>query len=241
MNKLYHFYCLSFNNPIRTTAMREKFATLGEYHSSIYEGVHPTNQRISEKKGSDSEKRVWSCMWGHLDMINDFYYNSSAQFGIFCEDDILIHKDIIQLLPKILNDFTKMKLDVLLLGYLLPFTLDNNNNTNNSYFVDYNNSFKYNSVKYNYYTYPNDLWGTQMYVLSKSSAKHILDKYYVERGDNDDLPFSSDWTITKYGKRAMIYPMIAIEQCPTPSSSLTEQDKFHLKCHTTHFDEIIFI
>ena len=113
MNKLYHFYCLSFNNPIRTTAMREKFTRLGEYHSSIYEGVHPTNQRISERNGSDSEKRVWSCMWGHLDMINDFYYNSSAEFGIFCEDDILIHKDIIQLLPKILKDFTKMNLDVL--------------------------------------------------------------------------------------------------------------------------------
>lgn len=237
MNKLYHFYCLSFNNPIRTTAMREKFTRLGEYHSSIYEGVHPTNQRISERNGSDSEKRVWSCMWGHLDMINDFYYNSSAEFGIFCEDDILIHKDIIQLLPKILKDFTKMNLDVLLLGYLLPFRLDNN-----SYFVDYNKEFKYNSVKYNYYTYPSDLWGTQMYVLSKSSAKKMLDKFASDRGyEYDDLPFSSDWTITKYGKRAMIYPMLAIEQSPTSSSSLTEQEIFHLKCHNTHFDETIFI
>ena len=232
---MYQFYCLSYNNPIRHTNMREKFEKLGQPYS-LYEGVSINDERIMNNNSS----RVWSCMYGHLDMINNFY-NSSLTFGIFCEDDILIHKDLIQMLPKILDDYTELELDVLLLGYLLPYK----NLPDNSHFQK---QHVYNSI-YTYNHYPDYLWGAQMYVLSKKNAKKILDKYYIESGYanktilNAELtPFSADWTITKDGKRSLIYPPLAIENGDVGNGvELSSQDIFHKMCYTTHFDENLFI
>jgi GR25 family glycosyltransferase involved in LPS biosynthesis len=144
-------------------------------------------------------------MYGHINMIHDFYYNKDKLYGIFCEDDIVIHKDFKNKLIDIISNFKNLKLDVLLLGYLMIFNLSNNN------YIDYEN------ITTNYYKYPDDLWGTQMYMLSRDSAKAILDIYYdglsyIEMSLNKNLPpLSSDWTITKYGNRALYFPLLVIE------------------------------
>lgn len=52
----------------------------------------------------------YSMLSGHLNMIKDFYYNSLNEFGIFCEDDIFIHKNLINLLPDIIKDFNLLHL-----------------------------------------------------------------------------------------------------------------------------------
>ena len=53
---------------------------------NFYEGVDLfTDPRTKEFNISAS-----SCMYGHLDMIYKFYFNTNKKYGIFCEDDILI-------------------------------------------------------------------------------------------------------------------------------------------------------
>ena len=67
---------------------------------------------------------------------------------------------------------------------------------------------------YTYHDYPDDLAGTQMYVLSRKHAKYLLDKYYtgyVNKTfvDNRGEPFcSTGFIITREGNKALISPAI---------------------------------
>jgi len=206
------FYCLN-GRLDRREYIRETFNKL-DISCNFYEGVNkndPTIIKLVEKYHN-----CIYCMYGHLNMIYDFYYNTDKQFGIFCEDDIYIHKNFNKYLQNIIIDFDILKLDVLLLGYLtcfeikeefVDFQLKNDNVTSNINFP------------YNYHNFPEHLWGTQMYLLSRKQAKFLLDKYYdgiayIEQSEkNNNLPpLSADWTITKDGNRALLYPLLVIEK-----------------------------
>jgi GR25 family glycosyltransferase involved in LPS biosynthesis len=202
------FHCLNFKNEQRKISMEKRFLTL-DISCNFYEGCDLEQDiRIKEYKIGPS-----SCMYGHLDMIYQFYYQSNKPYGIFCEDDILIHKDFKKILPKIIQDFNYFKLDVLLLGYLITFSISEYYNE----FPLKNNIYTKTEVfPFNYHEFNNDIWGTQMYMISRENAKKILDKYYVgylEKTvkDSNLIPFSADWTITKDGNRALLYPLIVIE------------------------------
>jgi hypothetical protein len=90
----YKLYCLSYNNPERKMNMESRFQKLNLPYV-IYDGV--SDSRIQDTP----YKIVWSCMYGHLDMIKMFYEDDSTTFGIFCEDDIYIHKDFSEIMPNI--------------------------------------------------------------------------------------------------------------------------------------------
>lgn len=203
-----YFHCLNFNNEERKQSMKERFEKL-DISCNFYEGCDlEKDDRIKEYKIGSS-----SCMYGHLDMIYQFYYHSNKTYGFFCEDDILIHKDLKKLLPKIIQGFENLKLDVLLLGYLITFPISEHYQefrfkNNISTFTE--------NFSFNYHEFNNDIWGTQMYMISRENAKKILDKYYVGYLEkivtNSSLtPFSADWTITKDGNRALLYPLLVIE------------------------------
>jgi GR25 family glycosyltransferase involved in LPS biosynthesis len=235
----YDIYCLSFKNPTRKSQMEYRFKQLN-ITCSFYDGVDSNDIRI---KNNNNNSIVWSYTLGHFDMLKNFYDNSEKEFGIFCEDDIYIHKDFNKLIPDIIQDFKLMELDVLLLGYLIPFKISseykgfelknkNKNNVNND-------------LKYVYHNYPNDLWGAQMYMLTKKHAKYLLDKYSLEYAirslnDNTLQPFSSDWTITKDGNRALIYPMLAVETADKISGHYG-QDTFHENCKIFNYDPNMYI
>ena len=103
----YDIYCLSFNNLRRMTAMENRFKQL-DIKCSFYDGVDSNDPRIFNNNGFGA----WSCMLGHIDMIKNFYENSEKEYGIFCEDDIFIHKDFNKLIPDIIEDFKLMELDI---------------------------------------------------------------------------------------------------------------------------------
>lgn len=221
----YQVYCLSFNNPERRENMIKRFNHVN-INCIFNSGVSMDDDRMAPGKGGNS------CMYGHLDMITDFY-NSDKEIGIFCEDDICIHKDLSIILPEVIEDFKIMSLDIILLGYLLPYKISNPNSICNT-------------TKYNYYNYDDELWGTQMYMLSKSYAKYIIDTYstnYAESSiiNTNLIPFSADWTITKDTlNRAIIYPMLALEDGKKIYNHEGQQN-FHDRCHNEHFDPNIFI
>jgi hypothetical protein len=227
----YDIYCLSFKNPKRKAQMEARFKQL-EIECIFSDGVDNDDPRIANNEGVG-----WSMMLGALDIIQQFY-NSDKEFGIFCEDDVYIHKEFKTRLPAVIEDFRLMDLDILLLGYLIPFEIK-------SYYQWFDLKSDCTDLKYVYHNYPNDLWGGQMILFSRTYAKTILDTYTIDyaikaRTDNTLPPFSGDHTITKNGNRAIIYPMLAVETADKISGHWG-QDTFHENCKKCNYNPDIYI
>jgi GR25 family glycosyltransferase involved in LPS biosynthesis len=234
-------YCLNYKNEERKNNMKRRFNSIN-LDCIFFNGVNFNDERIANYSNliDDATKRVWSCMYGHLDMINEFYYNTNKEFGIFCEDDIYLHKNLANYLPRICLDFSILELDVLLLGYLLQNKANNQNDCHLK-------NLPINGSPFTYYSFPDYVWGTQMYMLSRKQSKYLLDKYgnksnYAERSitDKSITPFSADWTLTKEGNRALINPIIVVEDNNTDYSN-DGQFNFHRNCFEVHFQENLFI
>lgn len=187
---------------------------------TIYRGVMDTDPRLNNA----NNKFAWSIAYGMLDMIQMFY-DSGEDYGCFCENDIAIHKDISTLFPQLTSDMKQRDLDILLIGYLNPN--------------------KCTETGINYRTYSDEQWGGQMFILSREKAKYFLDNYahgYAERTLTDStLPhFSGDWFLTKDGKRALVYPMLAVEFGYEGRYDSPHQ-WFHLKCTDANFNPDIHV
>lgn len=238
MNEI-EIYCLSFR-PERRQRMTDLFEKIGvSTIAHISHGVAHDDIRLTRA----NHHRAWSCMYGHLDMIADFYHNTNKPYGIFCEDDIAIHSRLAELLPSLLDDFKKAQLDILLLGYLSTFkpTLDTLGPCFERIDIEYTSGFGF-----HHYRHPSiEIWGTQMYMISRDYAKWVLDTFangYADCSvDNPQMtPFSADWIITKNGRRAMITPCVAVEiydyEKPYDHGA---QDNFHRLSYEFHFDSNI--
>lgn len=219
-------YVINFNDDIRKERMIQRFNTMN-IELKFTPPVYQIDSRIPLYADPKVEKRTWAIMLQHLDSIKDFYDNTNSSHCIVCEDDIMISKNFKNDLPNILQNFEHLKLDILLLGYLLPFKLNEN-----PYFKQ---------KSYQYYNYPDDLWGSQMYLISRAYAKFLLDKYTIEFALNNlDKPYSPDWVITKNGNKVMLYPMIAVEEGSTKTSHEGQND-FHKRCFEANYDSNLFI
>ena len=239
-------YCLNFNNPERKNNMIRRFESLN-LDCIFYDGVNKSDCRISQSI-DDHSKKIWSCMYGHLDMIHKFYYDTDKEYGIFCEDDIFIQKNFTENLPKIVSDFKELNLDVLLLGYLSAFRITGP--TGDFHMKEINKTDDvgmYAPSCLTYYSFPDYIWGTQMYMLSRSHSKYLLDTYYSEYAEqsitnNNMIPFSADHILTKNGNRALITPIVAIEDNSTfYDASWGGQLNFHNNCFNLHYEENMFI
>jgi len=231
----YQFYCLSNNNPKRSKIMKKRFNKL-DLSCIFYTGVNFEDIRIKNLEIDEATKHVWSNMYGHLDMINEFYQSSSKEFGVFCEDNIYLHKDLKEVLKKILFDFKILNLDILLLSYFVPFQI-----TKDMSKFPLKCSINPSS-DYKYHDYPDDVWGAQMYILSKTQAKNILDKYYFDYAEktinNKNMNiFSVDKTITKEGNKALISPILAVKDNKTKYKDI-EQRNFYNNCFQAHFNSL---
>lgn len=122
------FYCLSYNNQNNLNTMKEKFKNLN-IQCKYYFGVSHNDIRIP-KYESKFNKRQLSITYGHLDIINDFYFNSNKNFAIICEDDIKLHKNFKEIITQIVSNPSIHNLDLLLLSYLLPYKFSDININN---------------------------------------------------------------------------------------------------------------
>jgi hypothetical protein len=228
------FYCVNFKDEERRSNMIKRFEILG-MELKFVEPVYITDPRldIESINSNIGTKRIWSIMLQHLDSIQDFYENTTNEYMILCEDDILLSKDMLINLPSILETFQELNLDVLLLGCLLNFKIDRQ-----MIYQDYNVMKE--TEKYTYYDFPYHVWGSQMYLIDRNHAKFLLDKYTIDYALADlNRPFNPDWTLTKDGKKCMIYPMIAIEEGVSKSDH-GGQNYFHLECFRVNYDENVY-
>jgi len=117
-------YVVNYKNDERRTRMEERLKTLG-FDYKFTDPVEVTDPRLTNTYGPVPEDpKVWAIMLQHLDSIRDFYENTTSKHCIVCEDDIYIKKNMRELLIDIIEKFTELNLDVLLLGYLMPYKIE---------------------------------------------------------------------------------------------------------------------
>ena len=101
---------------------------------------------------------------------------------------------------------------------------------------------------FKYYAYDSNpesaVWGTQMYMLHRDQAQFLVQKYangYSDAtlSDKSLVHFSADWTITKEGAKAIIYPLVAIESYETEYAD-AGQDACRKACHKLFYSEKVF-
>ena len=230
------FYVLSYKNEERKKALQNRFEKL-EIGVTFYDGVNFDDDRI---KNFNCHKKAWSYTYGHFDMINKFLTETGKEYGIFCEDDIYLHKDLKNNMNILIEDFNTMNLDLLLLGYISTFKIYDS-------YMHYHHKHNFAEERpHTYHNYPTELWGAQMYMISRKHAQKLIDTYYngyAEKSLDPDSglkPFCSDWTITKDGNRALVYPMYALEDGKTHYDHYG-QEVFHQTSFRVNYIETDYV
>lgn len=238
----YTIYCLNYQNEPRNQSMIQRFQQLN-LPFVLSHGVDFSDKRLSNPHLDNHTKKVWSNTYGHLDNIQTFL-QSKDDYGIMCEDDIVIHKDFTTKIQEVFQFMKTTQTDIVLLSYLLPYKLEGVNHT----IIEEQRS-EQRQFPHKFYSYSNELWGTQMFVYSKQGAATILSVYTPEYADKSihdpSYVFSADFTLTKCPqcKRALIYPMLAIEDGSKTYEEYGHygQYKFHFDTFVTHYMEHDFI
>ena len=93
-----------------------------------------------------------------------------------------------------------------------------------------------------YLEYDDNIWGAHMYMIDKVTAIRFLEIYTSEYANTTllmpEIPaFSPDWTLTKIGKRALVYPMMGLEE-GTVATTDEAHISFHRICRNTHYDPL---
>src|SRR4029079_3476175 len=85
-------------------------------------------------------------------------------------------------------------------------------------------------INHRYYDYPDNLWGSHAFILTKPQALYFIQKYTVDYVVNhQDEVFCSDWVYTKQGRKALLYPPLIIEEGDVLTDHLG-QIMFHRDC-----------
>jgi len=223
------FYYLSRENSDRDIRMVKRFNILNLTVKRI--------ECVDNKMLAEKNYENYGCQFGHLKMIKTFLDESTDPYGCFMEDDVHIKKTILTDIPFLISKIEQLNLDILLIGYLInfyPATIKVSNN-----------SFKLLEQPLIFANYPNDLWGSQCYILTRNHAKYLINKYnesYLDRILNGEklTPFAADWTITKDGNKALVFPMYMIEE-GNVNTNHQGQINFHTNCHKINYDKNKFV
>ena len=227
----YAIYVVNFKDEERKQRMSERFSKTGLYANYVA-GVLTTDPRIAPYDIGDFKKRSWAVLFQHIDSCRHFYENTSADYAIVCEDDIYISKQLKERMPEIIRGFQQNNLDLLLLSYLWPYTY-----LNDQHFPQIQRT-----EHHTFHRYPNDLWGAHMYMFSREHAKTMLDRFTSEYANiciNESRPFTSDWQITKFGNRALILPVLGVEEGEVKTDHQGQID-YHRQCSAAHYNPELF-
>jgi hypothetical protein len=195
----YHIYCLNFGDK-RKAAIQASFNNAGledkvTYHPGIL--ISDVEALVGTKVKTPIYYFNSAVTMGHIAMMKMFL-QTDHQYGIFCENDIKLHKDIKTKIPYYIDKMQKLHLEILLLGYLVN-TL----------------ALIGRCLLPTVFAYENYLWGAQMYILTREKCIDLVNKYdtdYIIKAAHDSkFVVNPDALLTKDGRRALVYPMLAVE------------------------------
>lgn len=212
--------CLCYMNEERKQRMKKRFDTLSIsylfFDKEDYKYTSPQMELYNNAK-DDHTRRILSCILNHLSIISYYYHlPSSNPYIIVCEDDVMIHQNWNKNISYVIDQMNQFNLDIVLLGCLLPRK----------------------HLLPGFYEYDSQLWGTQMYIISREYAKQLLDRFCNPNQINiEGITFAADWIITKLAsKKAYIYPLLAIEEGSSGDNNDIHQ-RFHYFCNQIHKNE----
>lgn len=218
-------YIVNFKNPERKSRMTRRFQALNLEVNFIPE-VLTSDPRIPQEL-ENNQKRIWAVTWQHLDAIRHFIEKTNSNYIIICEDDIYISRDFARVIPRLEQSMKIHNLDCLLLGYLIPFKIQDNEHFKKIGELEYMSIFKY----------PDDLWGAQSYMFTRKHAEFVMSYLTNEYKLKE---FSPDWTLTKIGNRALLHPMLAVEEGINISDCKFQQE-YHKTCYEVNYDSELYI
>lgn len=237
------YYCLTYRSVPKRTRMQHRFSQLHMqvkfwegHHALDPECVPPLNELTHAQQNHLWDPHAWSVLQGHLMIMRDYLHTSDAPMLCVMEDDVHIHKHFMMEQPVIHAQMCKLDLDVCMLGYLTPHVLASCDHTHEPL-----------CTTHAYMDYPHNLYGTQMYVITRSNAERILATYGVGSDWHAhvftrNLWKPADWIITKQGRRACIYPMMAVEEHGggTMYQDAAQTD-WHAWCHESQYDPLTYV
>lgn len=215
-------YIVNYNNDERKQAVTRAFKRFN-ITPKFSIGISPIDELWEYIPYINKNVRpTWCTMLDHLDNIRRFVNETNEYFGIFCEDDIMLSYNFTDRATKIAKIAFENDYDLVLLSSLIDYPPDSNPTLHTKIM---------NTPFGDLYTYHSELWGAHMYMLSRPQAKYIIEKYNLQWAQRhyNDSPFCVDWTITKDGKRCMVYPPLAIEE-GTVNTTDQGQIQFHQSC-----------
>lgn len=235
----YAIYVVSFNDDERRKRMDERFRK-NELYAHYVKPVYTSDARISKYDINDAERRNWSIFFQHADSWKQFYEETSADYCIVCEDDVYISNRFKEQMPEVIRQFETQSLDILLLSYLWPYS-----NFDENYFpllTSDSNSYSW-PLSFQLRKYPDDLWGAHMYMISRKHVNEMLKRYtdeYAISCVGTQNPFCTDWQFTKWGNRAILCPMIGVEEGEVKTDHVG-QSNFHKECTRAHYSPKKFV
>lgn len=211
------FYCVTFQDDARRVRMEKRFEQHGLFLTFV-DPVLSSDPRLADV--SDSERRTAAVMLQHMDSLRHFVEETNYEYCVVCEDDIHLHKEFRSLLHYVLKSGIR-SYDIVLLGYLWHEPI-------------YTSSFQ-NAKPLTFWKYHNELWGSQMYIVTRSHAERLVARYRMPTLQ-PSVPYSPDWTITKDGNRALCVPMLAVEEGHVKTTHAGQRD-YHRMCHLANMNE----
>ena len=227
----YGVYVVNYNDEERRSQMIRRAKSVGiDLH--FVDPVSIEDPRIKDQPIDLFEKRNWAILFQHVDCMRDFFEKTTFDYCIVCEDDVGFLRELKNRVPEVIKGFEETNHDIVLLSYLWPYEI-----VENGYFP-----VKYKSDNFKLHGYPDDLWGAHMYMVSRKHAKTLVDRFtadYAIHEKEEGRHFCSDWQITKYGERGIVYPMLGLEEGEVKTDH-TGQIEFHRAVFRFHYREDLF-
>ena len=216
-------YVLSYKNSERRERITARFRRF-DFEPHFVKEVGIDDPRT----GGD---RSYAIMYNHLDMIRHFVDHTDEPVGIFWEDDIYLKRNFKEDLERALQVQKTLAIDILNLGYLTTHRpIDHLEN--------YPLIHQESGLSFHYY--PDDLWGASMYSLERNHALYLLENLTPEKCSQKGVVFTSDWSITKIGKRALMYPILGLEEGYVETTH-QGQVNFHRACSDYHYNPKLYV
>jgi hypothetical protein len=225
-------YVVNYKDDARREKMVNRVKAVG-LDAHFVAPVSTEDPRIGPQHITDFEKRNWSIFFQHVDCMRAFLEDTTYDYCIICEDDVVLSRELKFEIPTAIQLYEETQLDMLLLSYLWPFDV-----AEDHYFPVLKRYDTYNK-SYKIQGYPEDLWGAHMYMFSRAHAKTMVDRYtpeYALAEQQSGRPFCTDWQFTKFGKRGLIVPMLGLEEGEVKTDHQGQID-FHRSVFNYHYRE----
>nr|QBK89958.1 MAG: glycosyltransferase family 25 [Pithovirus LCPAC101] len=224
MENLTNIYCINVRSSTdRRKRMVNRFETSGILDKVTFIDAIPSNSGLidyyagytSNEKEKDKIKRnVISCKASHIKAIRQFlsdapsiYFEGENEnivnnYGIICEDDIMLSNDFLRRYEETIQNLPD-NTPLICLSYLI---------------------WQYGDIKWsgkdrnieNICNIGKDVWGTQMYMISREYAIKVINKYdkdnHTLQSENSGHILTSE-LITRKSGGYIAYPPLAIEDC----------------------------